>query len=145
MTTYSFQYVNQLVLSYLQIQIICNVRIVFFQQSNEGKPKESNKGKDDSSKAAVEGVKDSKEIGEGKAEEGKSKAELKAERRAKQEAQRAAKAAATDHKPAAKPKPEVGKVKTEKPADEIVKVKITNISKLILIIKVQQGTVMYTH
>lgn len=95
---------------------------LFLQQSCEDKSKESNKGKEGSSIAKVDEVTDKKEIGVRKAEEGKSKAELRAERRAKQEAQRAAKAVTTDHKPAAKS--EAAKVKTDKLAGDLVKVKI---------------------
>ncbi|KAI5632443.1 initiation factor 2 subunit family domain-containing protein [Phthorimaea operculella] len=51
-------------------------------------------------------------------EEGKSKAELKAERRAKQEAQRAAKAAAEKAAAAAKPKPQAAAARTQDVAKE---------------------------
>ncbi|KAJ2940657.1 hypothetical protein O0L34_g14763 [Tuta absoluta] len=51
-------------------------------------------------------------------EEGKSKAELKAERRAKQEAQRAAKAAAEKAAAAAKPKPQAAVTKVQDVAKE---------------------------
>lgn len=98
-------------------------------QSHECKPKESTKGKEDSTKAKMEKVADYKEVGETKAEEGKTKAELRAERRAKQEAQRAAKAVAVDHKLDAKAITGVTKVKTDKPVGDAVKVKGINILK----------------